>query len=53
MKIAWIAVAGEDARVKHALERLDVIGDTFLSVGSPAQHALRAGSRRDPWQKKP
>jgi hypothetical protein len=40
MKIAWIAVAGEDARVKHALDRLDVIGDTFLSVGSPAQHAL-------------
>lgn len=39
MKLAWIAVSGpEDAR-REALARLDLIGDTFLSVGTPVQCA--------------
>ena len=40
MKLAWIAVAGERARVAEALERLEVIADSFLSVGTPVQLAL-------------
>jgi len=40
MKVAWIAVGGHDARVREALGRLEVIADAFLSVGTPAQHAL-------------
>jgi hypothetical protein len=40
MKIAWMALSGEPARVGAAMERLEIIGDTFLSVGTPAQNAL-------------
>jgi aspartate/methionine/tyrosine aminotransferase len=40
MKLAWIAVGGEKARVEGALARLEVIADAFLSVGAPVQHAL-------------
>jgi alanine-synthesizing transaminase len=40
MKLAWIAVGGEEARAAAALERLEVIADAFLSVGAPVQHAL-------------
>lgn len=40
MKVAWIAVSGETMRVEAALEHLEIIGDTFLSVGTPAQNAL-------------
>lgn len=40
MKLAWIAVAGEVQ--KAALERLEVLADTFLSVGTPVQVALPA-----------
>jgi aspartate/methionine/tyrosine aminotransferase len=40
MKVAWIAVSGEAMRVGPALEHLEIIGDTFLSVGTPAQNAL-------------
>jgi alanine-synthesizing transaminase len=40
MKLAWIALAGEAARVDAALARLEVIADAFLSVGTPVQHAL-------------
>ena len=42
MKVAWIAVGGESARVDAALERLEVIADAFLSVGTPVQNALPA-----------
>ncbi len=41
-KLAWMAVAGESARVEAALARLEVIADAFLSVGTPVQHALPA-----------
>jgi aspartate/methionine/tyrosine aminotransferase len=40
MKVAWIVVSGDQPRVAEALERLDIIGDTYLSVGTPAQIAL-------------
>ncbi len=40
MKLGWIAVGGESDRAAHAVERLEVICDTFLSVGSPVQVAL-------------
>jgi aspartate/methionine/tyrosine aminotransferase len=42
MKLAWIAVQGPEPLVKQALERLDVIADTFLSLSTPMQLALPA-----------
>jgi alanine-synthesizing transaminase len=42
MKLAWIAVGGEAAKVDPALGRLEIIADAFLSVGAPVQHALPA-----------
>jgi aspartate/methionine/tyrosine aminotransferase len=38
MKAAWIVAAGPEACT--ALERLEVIADTFLSMNAPVQHAL-------------
>jgi alanine-synthesizing transaminase len=38
MKLGWIAVGGPGAGA--ALERLELIADTYLSVGTPVQHAL-------------
>ena len=40
MKVGWTAVTGPGALVRDALERLELIADTFLSVGTPVQHAL-------------
>jgi alanine-synthesizing transaminase len=37
VKLAWITVGGEGAIVSEALERLELIADTFLSVGTPVQ----------------
>jgi len=42
MKLAWIALAGEEDLVAAALARLEVIADAFLSVGTPVQHAAAA-----------
>ncbi|MEZ5317484.1 MAG: pyridoxal phosphate-dependent aminotransferase [Vicinamibacterales bacterium] len=42
LKLAWIAVSGPDAVVAAALERLDVIADTYLSVSTPVQLAAAA-----------
>ncbi len=42
MKLAWIALGGDSARVDAALSRLEVIADAFLSVGTPVQNALPA-----------
>ena len=39
MKLGWIAVAGPEQTVVEALERLEVIGDTYLSVSTPVQLA--------------
>ncbi len=42
MKVAWTVVNGPRPQVQRALERLEVIADTYLSVNTPAQLALPA-----------
>jgi len=42
MKLGWIAVDGPAAHVDGALARLELVCDSFLSVGTPVQHALPA-----------
>jgi hypothetical protein len=37
VKLAWIAVGGPDAIAAEALERLEIICDTYLSVSTPIQ----------------
>jgi aspartate/methionine/tyrosine aminotransferase len=39
-KISWIVVHGNSQLSHEALNRLDIIADTFLSVNTPAQEAL-------------
>ena len=39
IKLAWIAVSGPDDLVAGALERLDLLSDTYLSVSTAAQVA--------------
>jgi alanine-synthesizing transaminase len=40
MKVAWIACFGPDAALREALDRLEVIADTFLSMNAPIQCAM-------------
>lgn len=40
MKIGWIAVSGPEKEKREALRRLEIIADAYLSVNTPAQHAL-------------
>jgi aspartate/methionine/tyrosine aminotransferase len=40
MKLAWIVAAGPEPEREAALDRLEWIGDTFLSVGTPVQAGL-------------
>ncbi|MGH9742162.1 MAG: pyridoxal phosphate-dependent aminotransferase [Candidatus Acidiferrum sp.] len=40
MKAAWVLVSGPEARKKAAMERLEVIADTYLSMNAPVQWAL-------------
>jgi alanine-synthesizing transaminase len=40
MKAAWITGFGPGPDLATALERLEVIADTFLSMNAPVQHAL-------------
>ena len=40
VKVAWIGAAGPDAAVDDALNGLEIVSDTFLSVSTPAQLAL-------------
>jgi alanine-synthesizing transaminase len=40
MKIAWLAVTGPASQVRPALDRLEIIADTYLSLSAPAQAAL-------------
>ena len=42
LKLGWIVVGGKGARVREAMERLEMMGDTFLSVNTPVQLALPA-----------
>ena len=37
LKLGWIAVDGPDALVREALERLELVCDTYLSVSTPVQ----------------
>jgi len=39
MKLAWIVTSGPDSAVRAAIERLDVIADTYLSPSTPIQLA--------------
>jgi alanine-synthesizing transaminase len=39
MKLAWIAVSGTEEEANAALERLEVIADTYLSLSAPVQLA--------------
>jgi len=40
MKLAWTVVSGPDALVHAAVNRLEIIADTYLSPGTPVQLAL-------------
>jgi len=40
MKLGWIVIGGPPVLRTEAAERLELIGDTYLSVGTPVQHAL-------------
>ena len=42
MKAAWIAALGPEGARRQALDRLEVIADTFLSMNAPVQLALPA-----------
>lgn len=41
IKLAWIAVQGPESAVSDALDRLELICDTYLSVSTPVQLAAR------------
>ncbi len=40
MKLSWILIGGPDERGRAALERLELIADTYLPVSTPVQCAL-------------
>jgi aspartate/methionine/tyrosine aminotransferase len=40
IKVAWIAASGAEDLVRAAMERLDVIADTYLSPNAPVQWAI-------------
>ena len=42
VKLGWIAVAGPDRLAREAIERLELICDTYLSVSTPVQVAAPA-----------
>ncbi len=42
LKLGWIAVSGPPALRDDALARLELVADTFLSVGTPVQHAANS-----------
>jgi aspartate/methionine/tyrosine aminotransferase len=39
-KVGWIVAAGPEAARRRALSALELVADTYLSVGGPAQHLL-------------
>lgn len=41
MKVSWLVACGSPALVRSAMERLEVIADTFLSMNAPVQCALQ------------
>ena len=40
MKLGWIVTGGPSAERIQAMERLELIADTYLSVATPVQHAV-------------
>ncbi len=42
MKLAWLVVSGPEALAQQAIERLEVIADTYLSPSTPVQLATPA-----------
>jgi aspartate/methionine/tyrosine aminotransferase len=42
MKVAWVAVSGQGTVRQEAVERLEVIADTYLSPNAPLQLATKA-----------
>jgi alanine-synthesizing transaminase len=40
MKVAWLVVSGPEILTKPAVDRLDVIADTYLSTSAPSQLAV-------------
>jgi alanine-synthesizing transaminase len=42
VKLGWIAAGGPDSLVATALERLEMVCDTYLGVSTPAQRAAGA-----------
>lgn len=42
MKLGWMALGGDPARVAEAHDRLEIIADAFLSVATPVQRGLAA-----------
>jgi len=40
MKLAWMVVSGPEAMVQTAVDRLEIIADTYLSPSTPVQFAL-------------
>ena len=42
MKLGWMVIGGPAALCLQARQRLEHIADTYLSVGTPVQHALPA-----------
>jgi aspartate/methionine/tyrosine aminotransferase len=42
MKLSWIVVNGPPSKVNSAVDRLEVIADTYLSVNTPVQNAVPA-----------
>jgi hypothetical protein len=53
LKLGWIALGGPESLRREARERLDLVGDTYLSVNTPVQGAaprlleLSRGIRRE------
>lgn len=40
MKVGWIVLSGPEDQRRRAVERLELIADSYLSVSTPVQHAL-------------
>jgi aspartate/methionine/tyrosine aminotransferase len=40
LKLAWLAVSGPDAQRRELMAALELVADSFLSVGTPVQAAL-------------
>jgi alanine-synthesizing transaminase len=40
MKLGWIKLSGPEPLVSEAAQRLELIADTYLSVGTPVQYAF-------------